>query len=135
MKLKTLLKLQLVYVVLGMAYNLVSLWLKSIGQPPLSATQPLIGIIGMGVFVLFLLPGYLRKIVVYRILMGLAVIYLGLGGVITHIFNIFSQPSLYSSVWAWAGALGINLFGLVLNVMAALGIFKTDEPQDNPQQQ
>jgi hypothetical protein len=75
-------------------------------------------------YALFLIPGYLRKITLYRILMGIAVIVMGYGGVVTHIMNIFTQPQVYSSIVAWAVAVGVNLFGLSLNIIAVLGKFK-----------
>ena len=43
---------------------------------------------------------------------------------VTHIINIFTQPQVYSSIVAWAAAVGINLFGLALNIIAVLGKFK-----------
>lgn len=125
MKLTTLLRLQVIYFLLGIAFNVASLVLTSMGKPALAPTQPVMGMVSMAVYALFLIPGYLRKIVLYRILMGVAIVVIGYGGVVTHIINIFTQPQLYSSFVAWAGAVGINLFGLVLNVIAVLGKFKT----------
>jgi hypothetical protein len=124
MKLTTLLRLQVIYFVLGMLYNGLSFYLTSTGQLALAPTQPVLGAISMIVYALFLIPGYLRKITPYRILMGIAIIVMGYGGVVTHIINIFTQPQVYSSIAAWAGAVGINLFGLVLNIIAVLGKFK-----------
>jgi hypothetical protein len=124
MKLTTLLRLQVIYFVLGLLYNGLSLYLTSTGKPPLAPTQPVLGAISMIVYALFLIPGCLRKITLYRILMGVAILVMGYGGVVTHLINIFTQPQLYSSIAAWAAAVGINLFGLVLNIIAALGKFK-----------
>jgi hypothetical protein len=47
----------------------------------------------------------------------------GYGGVLSHLLNI-SHLDLYQSVWTWAGAIGVNSFGLVLNLVAALGWYK-----------
>jgi hypothetical protein len=124
MKLTTLLKLQVVYFILGVAFNCLSLYFTLTGRPALGPTQPVMGLISMVVYALFLIPGFMRKLVLYRILMAVAILVIGYGGVVTHIINIFTQPQLYSSVVAWAGAVGINLFGLVLNIIAALGLFK-----------
>ncbi len=124
MKLTTLLRLQVIYFVLGMLYNGLSLYLTSIGKPALAPTQPVLGAISMIVYALFLIPGYLRKITLYRILMGIAILVMGYGGVVTHIINIFTQPQLYSSIVSWAAAVGINLFGLVLNIIAVSVKFK-----------
>jgi hypothetical protein len=124
MKLTTLLKLQVVYFILGVAFNCLSLYFTLSGKPALSATQPLMGLISMVVYALFLIPGFMRKLILYRVLMGVAILVMGYGGVVTHVINIFTQPQLYPSIAAWAGALGINLFGLVLNVIAVFGWFK-----------
>ena len=124
MKLTTLLSLQVIYFVLGMLYNGLCLYLTTIGAPPLAPTQPVLGTISMITYALFLIPGYLRKITLYRILMGVAILVMGYGGVVTHIINIFTQPQVYSSILSWGAAVGINLFGLVLNIIAVSGKFK-----------
>jgi len=124
MKLTTLLRLQVIYVVLGMLYNVVSMYLLAQGKPALAPTQPVLGAISMITYALFLIPGYLRNITLYRILMGVAIVVMGYGGVVTHIINIFIQPQVYSSIVSWAAAVGINLFGLVLNIIAISGKFK-----------
>jgi len=124
MKLITMLRLQVIYFVLGILYNGLSFYLTSTGKPALAPTQPVLGAISMITYALFLIPGYLRKITLYRILMGIAVIVMGYGGVVTHIINIFTQPQIYSSIVAWAVAVGVNLFGLALNIIAVLGKFK-----------
>ena len=125
MKLTALLKLQVVYVILGLAYNCLNLYFMATGKTPLASVQPLPGFVAMVVYALFLIPGYLRKLVLYRILMGIAIVVMGYGGVVANIINIFTRPELYSSIVAWAAAVGINLFGLVLNIIAAFGKFKT----------
>jgi len=124
MQLSSLLRLQIIYVVLGILYNGVSLALITMGKPGLAPTQPVLGTISLIVYSLCLIPGFMGKITLYRILMGLAIVALGYGGVVTHIINIFTQPQVYSSIVSWALAIGINLFGLTLNVIAASGKFK-----------
>ena len=124
MKLTTLLRLQVIYFVLGMLYNGLSLYLTAAGKPPLAPTQPVLGAISMVIYALFLIPGYLGKTTLYRILMGVAILVMGYGGVVTHIINIFTQPQVYSSILSWAAAVGINVFGLVLNIIAVSGKFK-----------
>ncbi len=127
MKLKTLLGLQLAYAVLGIAYNVVSLCLTLRGEHPLAPTQPVLGMIALVVYTLLLIPGFLHKVKLYRILMGVAAVYFGCFGIVIHIINIFSQPELYSSMLAWALAVAINLFGLVWNVIAAFGKFEVEK--------
>ncbi len=123
MKLKNLLALQLAYFLAGMAYNVWSYVLLSSGGAPLAPTAPLMGGASMIVYALFLLPGVLRRITLYRVLMAVAILVMGYGGVVKHVINFFGKLSLYHSTTAWAFALGINLFGLVLNIMAAAGSF------------
>jgi hypothetical protein len=123
--LSTLLILQAVYCALGIGYNALSLALAKSGGHPLSATDPVKGMIVMLVYGACLIPAVLNYITIYRVLMALAVITLGFGGVVTHIVNLSSgRMFLYDSIVAWGVAVAINLFGLVLNVMAVLGLFR-----------
>lgn len=123
MRLKNLLRLQLAYFIAGMAYNVLSYALSSSNGAPLAPTAPLMGGASMIVYALFLLPGAFRRITIYRVLMALAAIAMGYGGVVKHVINFFGNLPLYRSLTAWAFALGINLFGLVLNIIAAAGWF------------
>jgi len=125
MKLKTLLQLQLLYYLLGMAFNAVSIYGMSNGAQQLTPNDPYSGSIAMTVYALFLISGFLKKIPFYRILMGLAVLLLGYGGVLKHIQFLQETPELYNSTAAAIIGPGINVFGLILNVMAALGKFRT----------
>ena len=109
MKLARLLQLQVLYAVLGVAYNGVSMYFAHVFKQPLAPTNTVLGIITMAVYALFLLPGFLGKITLYRILMIVAILVIGWGGVVTHFINIFTQPQIYYSTVAWAFAVGINL--------------------------
>ncbi|MEM8901178.1 MAG: hypothetical protein AAGC85_23915, partial [Bacteroidota bacterium] len=64
------------------------------------------------------------KLTLYRVLMGLAILVFGYGGVIKHIMLLAQSPEMYHSVMSGVIAILINLFGLGLNLMAALGRFK-----------
>lgn len=77
---------------------------------------------GVALYGLFLSAGLMKNLTLYRVLMVAAVFLLGYGGVITHLINI-GHMELYQSVWTWAGAIGINAFGLALNLAAAFGWF------------
>jgi hypothetical protein len=122
MNLSQLLKLQLVYVVLGLGYNSISLLRLYGGNKPLSATSPLSGIFIMLVYGLFLLTGYFGYDKVYRLLMALAFLILGYGGVLAHLQNA-ANLSLYASTGAWVLAIAINLYGALLNLTALAGRF------------
>ena len=125
MNLKKLLMLQLFYCLLGAGYNIVSYILTSAGSSPLSATPPLVGVISMLVYGICLTPGFLGAIKIYRLLMGIAIIVYGYGGIVKHLMNFYQNGLTdYSSMAAWAIAIGINVFGLVLNIMAVSGKFR-----------
>ena len=64
------------------------------------------------------------KIGWYRISMVPALVLFGIGGVIGNIARYLDSGfAEYASFAAWAIAVTINLFGTVLNVIAALGLF------------
>ena len=103
---------------MGIGYNIVSYVDISAGNPPLSATDPIVGGIFMLAYGLFLIPGFTGHITIYRIFMAIAVLVFGYGGVIKHIINYFGDLDAYSSITAWVLAVGINLF-IVSNIIAA----------------
>ncbi len=124
MKLMMLLKLQLLYLIFGLAYNLISLIMFYAGGKALSETSPLLGAATLLIYGLFLLTGFAGRQKVYRVLMLVALVVLGYGGVISHILN-YSNLELYYSATAWLVAILINLYGAVLNLIAFTGRYKT----------
>ena len=120
--LNRLLIIQFMYCFAGIMYNVGSLLALRNGEGAWAATDPVMGVLGMSLYGLFLTSGLMQKPTLYRVLMGASVALLGYGGVITHLLNI-GHLELYQSVWTWAGAVGVNSFGLVLNVLAASGWF------------
>jgi hypothetical protein len=122
MPLNRLLMLQMAYAFVGIMYNVGSLLAQRNGQPAWASTDAVMGVAGVALYGLFLSAGLMKSLILYRVLMAVAVVLLGYGGVITHLLNI-GHLELYQSVWTWAGAIAINGFGLVLNLVAALGWF------------
>ena len=120
--LNRLLMLQMAYAFIGIMYNVGSLLDQRNGQPAWASTDAVMGVIGVALYGLFLSAGLMKNLTFYRVLMGVSVVLLGYGGVVTHLLNI-GHLDLYQSVWTWAGAIGINGFGLVLNLAAACGWF------------
>ena len=59
MQLKKLLRLQLFYYFLGIAFNAVSYNLITNGGQGLTPNDPIAGSIGMTIYALFLIPGFL----------------------------------------------------------------------------
>lgn len=124
MKLKHLLTLQILYAALGVGYNVVSHFVTAGGGKALSSTAPLVGGLSLGIYALCLLPGFLGKITPYRILMGLAILVFGYGGIIKHLLNYPDGLAQYASMTAYVVAVAINVYGLALNILAAAGRFK-----------
>jgi len=124
MALHKLLRLQLLYYFLGILFNAVSYYLIHTGGQALTPNEPIGGSIAMSIYASFLIPGFLKKIPFYRILMGLAVLLLGYGGVLNHFNFMRDTPELYHSVAAGVIGISINIFGLFLNIMGAAGRFK-----------
>ena len=120
--LNRLLMLQMAYAFIGIMYNVGSLLDQRNGQPAWASTDAVMGVVGVALYGLFLSAGLMKNLTLYRVLMGASVVLLGYGGVLTHLLNI-GHLDLYQSVWTWAGAIGINGFGLVLNLLAAFGRF------------
>jgi len=127
MTLKRLLQFQLFYYGLGMAFNAVSIYIISTGGQALTPNEPVAGSMAMTLYASFLISGFLKKIPIYRILMGLAVVLLGYGGVFNHFNFLRHSPELYHSLAAGLVGMSINIFGLLLNCLAAFGKFTTTE--------
>ena len=121
--LNRLLMLQLAYSFAGVMYNVGSLLALRNELPAWAPTDPVMGAAGMSLVGLFVAAGLLKNLALYRVLMAIAVVLAGYGGVVAHLLNI-GHLDLYQSVWTWAGAIGVNSFGLVLNLVAALGWYK-----------
>jgi len=125
MKLNPFLKWQVIYALLGIAYNLWSLYRVGQGLEGLSSTDPTAGIVVMILYMSSLIPGRMGYHTVYRVLMVVAILLLGYGGVITHIKNLIHAPDLYLNTGTALLAIGINLFGLILNLLGASGKYKS----------
>ena len=124
MTLKKLLILQCIYAVMGVGYNVVSHLIVCGGGEALSATVPVVGGAYMLGYGLALTPGFFKKIIPYRVLMGAAVLIFGYGGVVKHVMNAAGgHMDLYSSPAAFVLAVGINVFGLIWNIWAVSGKF------------
>ncbi len=125
--LRLLIKLQALYCLLGIGYNVVSLVLAKTGGSPLSSTSPVTGFIVMAAYGGCVAVGALHYVRIYRVLMALSVLVLGYGGIVIHVMNFMAgRTFLYDSTAAWAVAVGINVYGIVLNFIAALGLFSDE---------
>ena len=81
----------------------------------------------MAIYVISLLAGKMKRISLYRTLMLLAILVFGYSGIIKHMITLSQVPELYYSLGAGITAILINLFGLGLNLIAVLGMFKVED--------
>lgn len=126
MKLRTLLTLQFLYAALGLAYLAVSYMQIRGGGVPLSKAPPGPAALLFVIYAACLLAfGVYYRGVPYRIAMAIAIPALAFGGVLMNIVSYF-QTGLegYSSFAAWAIGTAINAYGLIWNVVAAIGAYE-----------
>jgi len=124
MKLRTLLVAQCLYAVMGIGYNVLSCMAVASGGKAFSATAPLTGGLSLALYGLCLVPGFLGRTGIYRVLMGVSIIVFGYGGIVKHLLNYPGGLDAYSSMTAYVLAIGINVYGLVLNAIAVSGRFE-----------
>lgn len=123
--LSTLVRLQGVFAALSFSYLLISAVCQQVTGQPLSAAA-----IGPSIlmFVTYCGALFLPRIGMlgwYRIAMVPALVLFGMGGVIGNIGRYVDSGLVeYASFFAWVTAVAINLFGTVLNAIAALGLFR-----------
>lgn len=124
-RLRTLIGLQIVFATLSLSYLLVSAWRLQTTGEALSAAAIGPSIVMFLAYLACLALPHFGRIGWYRISMVIAVILFGGGGVIGNIVRYLdSGLDNYASVPAWAVAVGINLFGTILNIVALLGLFE-----------
>ena len=107
-----------------MLFNAGSWYSLSNGAQQWTPNEPIASAMFMTLYATFLIPGFLKKETIYRILMGIAVLLMGYGGVVKHIGLIQDTPELYCCTTAMIIGPSINVFGLVLNLMGASGRYK-----------
>lgn len=115
MNLRMLLKFQLVWVVLGLGYNGVSVWRIESGGVALSPTEPFSGAIFVGICGLIVFAGLSKTKRLYRFSAPCLALLLSYSGVGLHIINILADASLtgYASFTAWLLAVLINAYGVI----------------------
>lgn len=118
--------LQLIWIALGIVFNLVSYGRARIGRGPLMPTPPLTGVLVLLIFVPFILLGLTECLALYLVLNLTMALFISYVGVINHV-TAYRVPSKFenyaSGVSLFTGA-GINLFGVIVTLagcVAALG--------------
>ncbi len=126
MALSTLLKLQLIYCIFGIGYNIVSYYLLMSGGRPLSSNSPIIGGLAMFAYGFCLISAQKGFYKIYRLLMVLFLVIFGYAGLAKHFVIYAQQPEAYASFSAWLIAIVNNLFGFLLNFVAAANRFESN---------
>lgn len=122
MRLGTLLLLQAAYAILAIAFLLVSIWRSHTYGAPLSPAPIPVSITAFIVYSATLLLAKFDRLTWYRIAMAFWVVLMGSSGVIGNAMNFIQTGTEgYSSLGGWIAAIGINSYGLIWNVIAALG--------------
>ncbi len=127
MRLTLLLTLQASYALAGLAYNVASAIRVQAGLPQLSTTTPALGGAMLVIYAAFLVSGWERFHCgwLYRGLMGLSVVVFAYGGIWQHVATCLeSGLAGYHGPVAWLIAVGINVYGLVLNAIAVAGWYR-----------
>jgi hypothetical protein len=125
MKLRTLLTFQALYPLMAIGYLLASYWQVRSGGVQFSTASPLANMPLFAVYAACLLFGVYGMHGLYRSAMAAAILMFATGGVALNIAN-YVQTGLdgYSSFAAWAIGTAINTYGLVWNLIAALGAYR-----------
>lgn len=124
MKLRTLLMLQALYPVMGGGYLVVRYLQLRSGIVQLSAS-PLWAIPIFLVYAACLLLGVRRKELPYRITMAAAIPICATDGVLINILTYaHTGTASYGSTAVWAVGVAIHSYGLILNVLAAIGAYR-----------
>lgn len=128
MGLQSLIRSQVVFATLSLSYLVASLLQRETTGEALSAAAIWPSILMFLVYLACLTLPRFGKVGWYRIAMIPALVLFGAGGVIGNIVRYLdSGLENYDSVKAWVAAVGVNLFGTILNVLALLGFFRTRE--------
>ncbi|MBV1933159.1 MAG: hypothetical protein KUG59_00610 [Parvibaculaceae bacterium] len=116
--------LQLIWIGLGVGFNLVSYFRLKRGKAPLMQTPPLIGIGVLGLFIPIILLGVTDWHAAYLILNLMMALFISYIGIIRHLQVLFSDRSLdgYASRTALLIGVGINVFGVGATVWACVTV-------------
>ncbi|RJF92968.1 hypothetical protein [Sphingomonas cavernae] len=126
MTLRTLLKLQFLYALLGLIYLAVSFIRIQGGEAGLSKAPPAPAAAAFVVYALCVYVfGVRYREKPYRIAMAIAIPVLAFGGVLVNIVSYFRIGlEGYHSFGAWAIGTAINIYGVIWNIVAAFGKYE-----------
>ena len=114
--------LQLIWVVLGVAYNLVSLCQANNGRVALTPTPPIPAIIFLLCVVPIILLGATNNyLFIYAVLNAIVMALILYSGIVVHVMAAMKSgsPEGYSSMMALSVGVAINLFGVAVGLFGS----------------
>ena len=106
------------YFILAIGYNLASLILADCGNPPLAPTEPIQAILLMTVLYLVYAAADLLDTNARNTLLAMFIFLIARFGIHRHLAGYSS--SQYASRFAWAIAIGINVYGVCVLCLTLL---------------
>ncbi|MDW4498057.1 hypothetical protein R5H30_08715 [Sulfitobacter sp. D35] len=120
-----LLRLQWLFAALAFGFLIASGLTALIAGAPLSAAPVAASLVMFTLYATSLkLPG-MGRVGWYRLAMIPAIVVFGGGGVIANVVQ--NGLDDYASVPVFVVAVGINLYGTILNIIVALGLYRTED--------
>jgi hypothetical protein len=114
------LRLQSIYAIAGLTFNALSALRIRCGLKPLSPTNPMVGCVAMFAYSATLLLGFRFYFNFYSVTMIMWALMIGQSGFYSHLDNrVVGNMKGYASATAWSAAVGINLYGIALNIAGA----------------
>ena len=100
------------YFILAIGYNVVSLVRRDMNRPPLAPTEPVQAIVMMSLLYVIYASGSVLGRIAWTALIAVFVLLIARFGIYRHLVGY--TPDDYSSLIAWATAIAINAYGVLV---------------------
>lgn len=129
-RLQTCLSHQWAWIVIAILINLYSYLRITLGQSPVTTTDPITGICLFLLYCPGMLLGHWGKKWPYQILTAGFILLIVSGGILKHAVVIFSPDGLsaYASTFWWLTAILINVYGTIASLLSMWTLGHTDTP-------
>ena len=118
---KTMLKLQALWLAIAILFHVLSLVRVSLGMGPLSTNAPIYSIAALSLFIPVLLAGWRSHYLLYGVINGILICLVFYKGYLFQVLAIFSpeRTSDYPSHGAWFAGILINTFGVPVGIYSS----------------
>ncbi|OAO02104.1 hypothetical protein A8B75_13250 [Sphingomonadales bacterium EhC05] len=119
-------KLQIIWVILGLSYNVVSYWRLTEGKSQLAPTSPVAGAIFMAICGVVILAGLIGAQRISKFIIPVLTLFLIYSGVFLHINAYWENTNLpdYASKLPWFAAILINIYGVATLILGSWLAFR-----------